>query len=370
MRDIRRGGHRALCRTISELVDFMYVDAKQLIDDAVRVGIFPAAVIEVGDTSGCQWTYAAGTIAHGDVSVDTVFDLASLTKVIATTSLVLRHVDAQVLDIDRPIRELVHAWDSDDRAMVTTRDLLRHSAGLTAHLPLFLHYEGRQEFESAICSSVLEYLPRSQAIYSDLGFMLLGFLLADIEPRQTPLDDQFRWLATDRDWGDLCFRPDRSLLKRVAPTELDHWRGRLLVGEVHDENCYALGGVSGHAGLFGTSTAVGKFARDTLLAISGESTYANTQTVQEFIHRTTVPGSSRALGWDTMLTSSSCGRCMSDEAFGHTGFTGTSLWIDPKHNKYVVLLTNRVNPTRENNGIVPFRPRLHDAIMREHQQQS
>ena len=96
-------------------------------------------------------------------------------------------------------------------------------------------------------------------------------------------------VGSDRDWGDLCFRPDRSLLKRVAPTELDHWRGRLLVGEVHDENCYALGGVSGHAGLFGTSTAVGKFARDTLLAISGESTYANTQTVQEFIHRTTVP---------------------------------------------------------------------------------
>ena len=370
MRYIRRGGYRALRRTISALIDFMYVDAKQLIDDAVRVGIFPAAAIEVGDASGCQWTYAAGTVAHGDVSVDTVFDLASLTKVIATTTLVLRHVDAHLLDIDRPIRDLLHAWNLDDRAIVTTRDLLRHSAGLTAHLPLFLNYEGRQDFESKICSSVLQYRPRSQAIYSDLGFILLGFLLADIAPRQLALDDQFRRVATDRGWGDLCFRPDRSLLKRVAPTELDHWRGRLLVGEAHDENCHALGGVSGHAGLFGTSTAVGKFARDTLLATLGESTYADTQTIQEFVRRTSVPGSSRALGWDTMLTTSSCGRHMSDEAFGHTGFTGTSLWIDPKHNKYVVLLTNRVNPTRENNGIVPFRPRLHDAIMREHQQQS
>lgn len=345
----------------------MYGDAKRLIEDAVHAGVFPAAVVEVGNASGSQWSYAAGTIGNDNgehaVSLDTVFDLASLTKVIATATVSIQQVDSSILDLDRPIRESLQTWSSKDRMAVTARDLLSHSSGLPAHAPLFLDHVGRRDFEAAICSMPLAYSPRTQAIYSDLGYILLGLLLTDAPPDTSCLETQFRCIAEDRNWGDICFQPPVSWASRMAPTELDQWRGRLLRGEVHDENCFALGGVSGHAGLFGTARSVGAFARDTLRALFGDTTFGKTETVQAFRRRTRVPGSSRALGWDTMLPTSSCGRWMSDEAFGHTGFTGTSLWIDPPQDKYVVLLTNRVNPTRENRGIEGFRPALHDAIM-------
>jgi CubicO group peptidase (beta-lactamase class C family) len=149
----------------------------------------------------------------------------------------------------------------------------------------------------------------------------------------------------------------------VAPTERDPWRGRLLAGEVHDENCWALGGAAGHAGLFGTAAAVGDFARAMLHALKGlGSNVASRDTVRLFVTRAEIPGS-RALGWDTMLPTSSCGSKLSPTAFGHTGFTGTSLWIDPERDVYVTLLTNRVNPTRENNAIQQIRPALHDTVM-------
>ncbi len=161
----------------------------------------------------------------------------------------------------------------------------------------------------------------------------------------------------------LLFNPPASLRSQVAPTELDPWRGRLLIGEVDDENCWALGGAAGHAGLFGTAQAVGDFARAMLASLQGvDAGVAAPSTVRTFVARAAVPGS-RALGWDTMLPTSSCGTKMSAAAFGHTGFTGTSLWIDPRADVYVVFLTNRVHPTRENVAIQRIRPALHDAIM-------
>ena len=147
------------------------------------------------------------------------------------------------------------------------------------------------------------------------------------------------------------------------PTEFDPWRGRLLVGEVHDENAWALGGAAGHAGLFGSAAAVGRFARSIASGFQGRPTVAGAAAFDRFMTRTQVPGSSRALGWDTMLPTSSCGRRMSARAVGHTGFTGTSLWIDPAADAYVVLLTNRVYPTRTNEQILAIRPALHDAVM-------
>ena len=144
---------------------------------------------------------------------------------------------------------------------------------------------------------------------------------------------------------------------------MDPWRGRLLSGEVHDENCWALGGAAGHAGLFGTAGAVGAFARAALRTINGEPILAKPETMRTFISRGSDPHSSRALGWDTMLPSSSCGTKMSRTAIGHTGFTGTSLWIDWERDLYVVLLTNRVHPTRQNEAIRSIRPRVHDAII-------
>ncbi|MDE2907535.1 MAG: serine hydrolase, partial [Acidobacteriota bacterium] len=139
--------------------------------------------------------------------------------------------------------------------------------------------------------------------------------------------------------------------------------GRTLVGEVHDENAWALGGAGGHAGLFGTAVAVGSFARDVLAGMHGDSPLASQEMFDMFRTRTTVPGSSRALGWDTMLPTSSCGTRLSPASIGHTGFTGTSLWIDPVADRYMVLLTNRVHPSRSNEAILAVRPAFHDAVM-------
>ena len=192
--------------------------------------------------------------------------------------------------------------------------------------------------------------------------MLLGFVVEDAGAAS--LHAQTDGLVETLTDAPLLFNPPARLRSGIAPTEHDPWRGRRLVGEVHDENCWALGGVAGHAGLFGTAAAVGDFARAMLTSLAGtDGRLADQRVAQEFVTRAGVPGSSRALGWDTMLPTSSCGTKMSPTAFGHTGFTGTTLWIDPERRIYVVLLTNRVNPTRHNTAIQQVRPAFHDAVL-------
>ena len=339
--------------------------ALSILDDGVRRGAFAAAAVEVGRSTGSIWNAAFGRAGAAEdappTSADTVFDLASLTKVVATTTLAMRAVDRGRLDLDAPLGNRLEYWRGEDRASVTAADLLAHASGLTAHLPFYRDCRGRAEFEPAIGAVPLEYAPRSASIYSDLGFILLGFLLEDIY--EGGLDAAFHALAEQYAWGEIAYRPPRNWRERTAPTEFDPWRGRLLVGEVDDENAWALGGVAGHAGLFGTATAVGRFARTVARGFQGGPTLAATHTFDRFMRRTPVPGSSRALGWDTMLPTSSCGTRMSARAVGHTGFTGTSLWIDPEADVYVVLLTNRVYPTRTNEQILGIRPALHDAVM-------
>jgi CubicO group peptidase (beta-lactamase class C family) len=191
--------------------------------------------------------------------------------------------------------------------------------------------------------------------------MLLGFIL---EATGT-LDAQFDALRLQMGGiQELQFNPPAAWKSRTAPTRVDPWRNRLLIGEVDDDNAWALGGSAGHAGLFGTAEAVGQCARHVLQVLDGRAGAFREDTLNTFItRRTDVPGSSRALGWDTMLPTSSCGTRMSARAFGHTGFTGTTLWIDPDKAVYVVLLTNRVHPTPDNNAIARVRPAVHDAIM-------
>jgi CubicO group peptidase (beta-lactamase class C family) len=345
-----------------------------LIETAISSHAFPSAVIEAGRRDSVIWRQAFGRLTYvidaPATRVDTIFDLASLTKVIATATLVMRAVDADVLNLDDCVADRLPAWRGTDREAVTVRDLLEHASGLTAYLPFFRDHQGRTEFERSICTLPLEYAPRTQSIYSDLGFMLLGFILEDAN--STPLADQFERLRRAfqqpqnfrlKPEDTLTFNPPREWRPRTAPTELDLWRGRLLQGEVHDENTWALGGAAGHSGLFGTAAAVGAFARLILKGLEGDTTLARAGTLVTFATRSDVPGSSRALGWDTMLTSSSCGTRLSPRAIGHTGFTGTSLWIDPEQDLYVVLLTNRVHPARDNNAIQPVRRNVHDAIV-------
>ncbi len=349
--------------------------AAAVLRQGIAARAFPAAVAEVGRAEGPIWTAPFGRLTYdpdaAEVTSGTVFDLASLTKVVATATLAMRAVDEGRLTLETRVGECLRAWRGRDREGVTVRDLLAHASGLTAYLPFYRDCTGRHEFEHAICTMPLEYEPGSRSLYSDLGFMLLGFILEDARARPggprwdpaTALAPQFHRLAAYITPEPLAFHPPRSWRPHTAPTEVDLWRGRLLVGEVHDENTWALGGAAGHAGLFGTAAGVGAYARAMLLTIQGRDILAKTATAREFIRKTEIPGSSRALGWDTMLPTSSCGTRMSPTAIGHTGFTGTSLWLDWERDLYAVLLTNRVHPTRENEAIRAVRPAFHDAVM-------
>ena len=353
--------------------------AEAVLLEGVQRGAFPAASAEVGSSDRVHWRAALGQLTHAsdsaEADADTIFDLASLTKVIATTTLVMRALDDGLLRLDDRVSDWTGEWRGSDREHVTLHDLLAHCSGLTAYLPFFRDYSGRAEFEHAIGTLPLEYEPRSKSIYSDLGFILLAFIVEDARARKANANGtfdpaagfaaQFKKIASLVTNQPLTFHPPREWRTRIAPTEHDPWRGRTLVGEVHDENAWALGGVAGHAGLFGTASAVGAFARAALHTLRGQPMLATPDTMRLFARRTAIPGSSRALGWDTMLPSSSCGTLMSRTAIGHTGFTGTSLWIDWERDLYVVLLTNRVHPTRENNLIAEIRPRFHDAVLAE-----
>lgn len=340
-----------------------FEDARTLIRSGVVAGAFPAAAIEVGRRAGPLWQQPFGRLTFAEdaplVGLSTIFDLASLTKVVATTSLVMRAVADGSLALETPIAALLRAWRDRDHAGVRVRHLLDHSSGLPAHARLFERIQGRAAFESAIGGLTLEHEPGAAAVYSDLGFILLGFILEDL--KQQPLDVQVAGLGLDE---TLRFLPPPEMIERIAPTEYDPWRGRLIRGEVHDENAAALGGVAGHAGLFGTVIAVGSFARTVLATFHDRTRLGNPQVMRTFAARSNVPGSSRALGWDTMKPTSSCGTLMSPTAIGHTGYTGTSLWIDVERDVYVALLTNRVHPTRNNLALAALRPGIHDAVMR------
>jgi CubicO group peptidase (beta-lactamase class C family) len=338
--------------------------ARALIEGGVHAHAYPAAVVEVGRADGAIWGEAFGRLTYASdappATPDTIFDLASLTKVIAAASIAMEAVEARQLVLDDPLSRFLPAWHGADRAGVTLRHLLDHSSGLPAHARLFEHALGRHEFERAICAMPLDRAPGTAAVYSDLGFILLGFALEQATGRT--LDEAFGPIAAVLP-GSIGYRPAASLVPRIAPTEHDPRRGRLLQGEVHDENAAALGGVAAHAGLFGTAGSVAAFARLVLATFSAPTRLGAPALMREFASRSKVPGSSRALAWDTMRPASSCGTLMAPTAIGHTGFTGTSLWIDYERDLYVVLLTNRVHPTRANAALPALRPAIHDAIV-------
>jgi CubicO group peptidase (beta-lactamase class C family) len=326
-----------------------------IVTKAIAERVFPGTVIEAGRTHGPLVRFMAGRQTYDDdspaVDGDTIYDLASLTKVIGTAALMAGELSTGRMRLNDRVRHWIPSWTGEERQSVTVRDLLEHSSGLPAHRAYYESRQGRASFEMAICEEPLAYPPRTASIYSDPGYMLLGFAMENAAGDS--LESQFaRWKARElAEDTELFFRPPHNLRPRIAPTE-DTEHGDELRGDVHDENARALGGVAAHAGLFGNAAAVGACARWWLQSPS----------LPLFATRTTVPGSSRALGWDTMLPASSCGTKLSAGAIGHTGFTGTSLWIDPANDLYVVILTNRVHPSRNGEGIQDVRRALHDAI--------
>jgi CubicO group peptidase (beta-lactamase class C family) len=329
---------------------------EKILEDAIRSRVFPGAVIEIGRTNGVLATIAKGaqTYASSSTPVDahTIYDLASLTKVLSTAALMAGELSSGRMRLTDRVRRWMATWTGEDRQSVTIQDLLEHASGLPGHRPYYKSRRGRASFERAIGEEPLAYVPRTQSIYSDPGFMLLGFAIE--HAAGAPLDAQFNaW--RDRELGadvELRFNPGAGWRDRIAPTEDTPDREQRR-GAVHDENAEALGGVAAHAGLFGTAAAVGAGAR----------WWMRSPALTQFAKKSLVPGSSRALAWDTMLPTSSCGTRLSPTAIGHTGFTGTSLWIDPARDLYVAILSNRVHPTRNNEGITEVRRALHDAIV-------
>jgi len=333
---------------------------------ALADGAFPGAVAVVGNRAGITAWFGVGRLDAADASrptLSTIYDLASLTKIIATTSLMLQLVDQGRVALDAPVVRYLPEWRGPRASGITIRQLLTHSSGLAAWRAFYKEATDRADARAQLMLVGPDALPGTRYVYSDMNFMLLGMVAERVTGM--PLDSAFQTLvARPLRLADTRFRPDSSLRPRIAPTEFDPWRQRQARGEVHDENAFRFDGVSGHAGLFSTGADMARVAR---LWLSGGvldgTRLASARTLAEFTHAQDTLLSRRALGWETPTGSNSAGHRMSTRAFGHTGFTGTSIWIDPAQDLFVVLLTNRVNPTRQNTRIGGVRVALADAIV-------
>lgn len=325
---------------------------------------FPGAVLAIGTREKSLYLKAFGFASlyptTEKMTEDKIFDLASLTKVVCTTSLIMKGLEEGMFRLDDKISMFLSGFKHDIRI----RDLLTHTSGLPAHKPLYNILHSKDEIISYLSNLELEYPPGSKVVYSDLGFILLGFILEKVYDMK--LDELAREKIFDPlDMNDTMFNPDSDLKKRCVSTEYCKIRKRYIKGEVHDENAWFMGGVAGHAGLFSTTKDLSKFAQMMLNygKYNGYRIFSK-RTIELFTkNHTSSLGVNRGLGWGLKNDYCSCGDLMSEKAYGHTGFTGTSLWIDPIYDIYIVLLTNRVHPSRENICILRARPIIHNVIM-------
>ena len=347
----------------------------RIIERAIADSVTPGAAIAVGRHGRLVRSrgygaldYVAGSPAVSDSSL---YDLASLTKVVATTTALMTLVDDGEIGLDDTVGRWLPEWSEGWKEVVTVRDLLLHRSGLPPFRPFWRELSGRDEIRRAIGDLPLEYEPGTRTVYSDIGLVALQFVI------ETATGEPLDVFVGRRVFGPLGmsstgYLPSAEHRVRVAPTEVDTvYRHRHVVGEVHDENAHALGGVAGHAGLFSTAADLARFGGWILdAARAGRGLGPETPAPEGLPRPATVAAftaradssSSRALGWDTPSGRSSAGRFFTAGSFGHTGFTGTSIWVDPERDVFVVLLTNRVNPTRGERGHIPLRRAVHDAV--------
>jgi CubicO group peptidase (beta-lactamase class C family) len=352
-------------------------------------GTVPGVVVCVASRGQVIWHWAYGAAAltpeYRPMQRDTLFDIASLTKVVATTSLLLLAHHEGVYHLDDALQHFYPQTHGTPLGSATVRQLLAHTGGLAAWAPLYqaLLPDGpachttssavvrRHQAIQKILQEPLAYPPGSQMLYSDLGFILLADI-AEMCYKQ-PLDRLFQERVA-RPLGLHCtgYRPLDGpsslpvLPTAYAATEACPWRARVLAGEVHDENAWAMGGVSGHAGLFATAEDLWRFAYALLETAAGQRDWLPAALLLESWQRhATPPGTTRALGWDTPTPGrSSSGDYFSEQSIGHLGFTGCSLWIDLARQVTVILCTNRVHPSRQSTGITRLRPAVHNLVMR------
>jgi beta-N-acetylhexosaminidase len=346
-----------------------------VIENAIADHAFPGATMAVGYRGKVSY-HAFGKLSYDSNSpatkIDTMYDLASLTKVVVTTTLVEKLVEGDFpspLFLDAPIERYLPEWSTGPqpewRHRVTVRNLMTHTSGLPPFKEYWRTSKGKADTLSKIFAEPLEYEPGTKVVYSDLGIILM----AEIIQRLTgePLDQLAReYIFDPLGMSNSMYNPPKKLWPEIAPTEIDNQlRHRLVQGEVHDENAYAIGGVSGHAGVFSTSPDLAAFCQMLLnRGIYEHHRIVKRATLSEFTAPQAVAKDTRTLGWVVPTEGGSSGHYFSAHSYGHTGFTGTTIWIDPDRQLFVVLLTNRVNPTRENMKIAQVRPAVHDAVMK------
>ncbi len=372
-------------------MDFSVVD--EALEGAVGNGTFPGVVVLVDRDGETLYRKAFGlkSVVPCEVALveDTVFDLASLTKPLATTIALMRFVAEKKVKLDDKISRFFPNFGVHGKNSITIRQLLSHSSGLPAWQP---YYEdlaqkkrGIGQLATMASQSAREFIyaqlqrekvlfePGTGVAYSDLGFMLLGALVEDVSGMGL---DQYCWEKIYRPLGlkaigfinleTLRRKKLEPATEMIAATEDCPWRKRILCGEVHDDNAYAMGGVAGHAGLFAPVDDVHCLISELIHCYYGDSNFLPQSVVREFWTQDgRVPGSSWALGWDTPSSQgSTAGDSFSTLSVGHLGFTGTSMWVDVKRKIQVIVLSNRVHPTRKNEKLSGFRPILHDALMK------
>lgn len=372
-------------------MDFSAVDV--VLEEAVRDGTFPGAVVLVRQDGEVVYRKAHGYRSlepeRTPLSEDTVFDLASLTKPLATTVALMRFVAEKKIRLDDRISRFFPNFGTCGKMATTIRQLLSHSSGLPAWRPYYEELRAQKQKVSRLATlgsqsardfiyaqiqrEKAEYEPGTRTLYSDLGFMLLGALIEDMSGTSL---DQYCWNKIYRPLGlqaigfvnieTLRQKKYETATEMIAPTERCPWRERILCGEVHDDNAYVMGGVAGHAGLFAPIDEVDRLVSTLVECHAGTHPFLPADIVHDFwTVNTAVPDSPWACGWDTPSPQgSSAGEFFSSRSIGHLGFTGTSVWIDLERNIHIIMLSNRVHPRRDNEKITAFRPILHNAVMK------
>ena len=347
--------------------DDRFRDAFGIMEGAIAARAFPACSLAitlhgelVAHKAFGRFTYDP---ASPQVTTASLFDLASLTKVVASTAMAMILYERGLLDFEAAVTAIVPEFASDDagRCDVTLRMLLAHCSGLPAYEKLFLRAPTREALLQAACANQLTAVPGARAEYSDIGFIVLGVALERLADESLDVFCQ-REIFGPLGMTRTTFNPAHALKNSIPPTADDHtFRHRIIQGEVQDENASVLGGVAGHAGLFSTAEDLALFAHAML---NGGRPILRSATVELFSRRESAPeGTSRALGWDTPSAPSQSGKYFSPQSFGHLGYTGTSLWIDPARQLSITLLTNRTWPDCQNQAIKQVRPAFHDAVL-------
>lgn len=342
---------------------------------AVTDSAFPGAYAVVGDSRGVLARVGAGRIdwARNAPAPDqhTLWDLASLTKVIATTTAAAQLVERGKIDLDAPVQRYLPEWTGSGKEGVTIRHLLTHASGLPAFRPYDRQTKNQDSIAALLFATELERAVGERMVYSDIGAFVLGEIIERVSGED--LDDYFaRHVARPLKLRETMFTPPATIRFRVAPTEVDTLRGGLVRGVVHDERAFYLGGVAAHAGLFGSAHDLARFA---IMMLRGGTLdgarILNPETIATFTVYADPAYSNRALGWQkrerpemAFRTGAAwAGEKMSVSSYGHTGFTGTSIGIDPERDLFVILLSNRVNPTRNNPRISAVRAAVTDAVV-------